>query len=74
MPLCICAHDQIKYFKNKNQKSMLANEGEEVEERQRGRTRGQVCSLHLMMIVIINADDDVKDYRDTDEGDNEYLS
>ena len=53
---------------------MLANEGEEVEERQRGRTRGQVCSLHLMMIVIINADDDVKDYRDTDEGDNEYLS
>ena len=66
MPLCICAHDQIKYFKNKNQKNMLANEGEEVEEGQRGRTRGQVCSLHLMMIVIINADDDVKDYRDTD--------
>ena len=45
----------------------MADEGEEVEERQRGRTCGQVCSLHLiMMIVIIDADDVVQNYRDTD--------
>ena len=47
--IIICAHDQIRYFIIKIRKSRLANEGEEVEERQRGRTRGQVCSLHLNM-------------------------
>ena len=54
-------------FEGQSEKSgRLADEGEEAKERQRGRTRGQVCSLQLMMIVIINADDDVKNYWNTD--------
>ena len=49
-----------------DERGRLAKEGEEVEERQGGGTRGQVCSLHL--VGRLNADDDVKKDQDKAEG------